>query len=214
MDDEQQPRLTAMRRKPQRARGQQRVSTILDAAEQLFGEAGYEATTTNAIAARAGIPIGSVYQFFPNKEAILHAVAGRYRREFAAFFDPQLTPEVLELPIGELTRRLIAAMVEFGGAHLGYTRIVLQGHSQPQLAAVAAELQHDLVERMDGLLRARVPRLSAQERQLYATVGLTAVLALLALAINSKLAGDYDQAMRLIDQAGVLLVSYIEYVTA
>jgi len=62
-----------MRRKPRQARSQERVNRILDVAEKLFASQGYAATTTNAIAAQAQVPIGSLYQFFPDKTAILKA---------------------------------------------------------------------------------------------------------------------------------------------
>src|SRR6185369_14096948 len=71
-----------LRRAPQQARGQRRVSKILDAADQIFAETGYEEATTNAIAIRANTSIGSLYQFFPNKHAILNALANRYRTKF------------------------------------------------------------------------------------------------------------------------------------
>jgi AcrR family transcriptional regulator len=213
MNHEEQPVEAGMRRKPQRARGQQRVGLILDAAEQLFAEAGYEATTTNAIAARANIPIGSIYQFFPNKEAILHALAQRYRAGFAEFFDAQLTPETLELSASELAGRMIEAMVEFGGAHSAFTRIVLQGQGHPHTAAAAASLQQDLFSRLDGLLALRAPWLEPRQRQLYANVSLTAVMALLSQAIGAKVTGDFDHALRLIAEARRLLVAYLERVT-
>ena len=53
------------------ARGERRMREILDAALTLFAEAGYDRTSTNAIAARAEISPGSLYQYFPNKDAIL-----------------------------------------------------------------------------------------------------------------------------------------------
>ncbi len=67
-----------MRRKPRQARSQERVNRILDVAEDLFASQGYTATTTNAIATQAQVPIGSLYQFFPDKAAILQALALRY----------------------------------------------------------------------------------------------------------------------------------------
>ncbi len=67
-----------MRRKPRQARSQERVNRILDVAEDLFASQGYAATTTNAIAVQAQVPIGSLYQFFPDKTAILQALALRY----------------------------------------------------------------------------------------------------------------------------------------
>ncbi len=67
-----------MRRQPRQARSQERVTRILDVAEELFASQGYAATTTNAIATQAQVPIGSLYQFFPDKTAILQALALRY----------------------------------------------------------------------------------------------------------------------------------------
>ncbi|MBB2171211.1 TetR/AcrR family transcriptional regulator [Gluconacetobacter asukensis] len=55
---------------PQRAVGRQRVADLLVAASDLIAEHGYEATTMAAIAKRAGARVGSLYRFFPNKEAI------------------------------------------------------------------------------------------------------------------------------------------------
>ncbi len=66
-------------KEPKRARGKLRVAALLDAATVLFAESGYEATTTAAIAARAGASIGSLYQFFPSKQALAEALFARYR---------------------------------------------------------------------------------------------------------------------------------------
>ena len=63
------------RKRPIQDRSQATVDYILEAAAQLFGEFGYEETTTNRVAERAGVSIGSVYQYFPSKEALLVALA-------------------------------------------------------------------------------------------------------------------------------------------
>ncbi|MCL4247811.1 MAG: TetR/AcrR family transcriptional regulator [Anaerolineae bacterium] len=72
-----------MRRTPQQERGQRRVQQILAAAAGLFSEVGYEAATTNMIAHRANTSIGSLYQFFPNKEAIVETLAQRLADDLA-----------------------------------------------------------------------------------------------------------------------------------
>ena len=54
------------------------MERILDSAAQLLIEQGYDAVKTNHIARRAGVSIGSIYQFFPNRYAIFHALAVRY----------------------------------------------------------------------------------------------------------------------------------------
>jgi AcrR family transcriptional regulator len=66
------------RKRPRQQRARATWEAVLDAAAQLFEAAGYQAATTNAIAARAGVSIGSLYQYFPNKDAILLALAERH----------------------------------------------------------------------------------------------------------------------------------------
>ncbi|MGC2652467.1 MAG: TetR/AcrR family transcriptional regulator [Mycobacterium sp.] len=62
------------RKQPKQHRAVQTRQWLLDAAAQVFAEHGYAAATTNRIAERAGVSIGSLYQYFPNKDAILHAL--------------------------------------------------------------------------------------------------------------------------------------------
>lgn len=69
---------TALRHVPKQQRSQRRVDQILHSAEAVFAEVGYDHATTNAVAVRAGISIGSLYQFFESKEAILEAMGQRY----------------------------------------------------------------------------------------------------------------------------------------
>lgn len=65
-------------REPQQDRGQRRVEEILDAAQAVVSEVGWEAATTQLIAERAQSSMGSLYHFFPTKDAILVALAKRY----------------------------------------------------------------------------------------------------------------------------------------
>src|ERR1700742_3343804 len=68
----------AVARAPKRLRGQQRVAELLQAGMAVFAEKGYEAATMTEIAARAGAPIGSLYQFFPTKDAIADTLIENY----------------------------------------------------------------------------------------------------------------------------------------
>lgn len=63
------------RRRPVQARARHTVAVILEAAREVFDELGYARATTNHIAERAGISIGSLYQYFPDKAA-LRALVG------------------------------------------------------------------------------------------------------------------------------------------
>lgn len=72
------------RKRPRQRRSAATWEAILDAAAQLFQALGYNATTTNRVAERAGVSVGSFYQYFPDKDAVLLALAERHLREAAA----------------------------------------------------------------------------------------------------------------------------------
>jgi AcrR family transcriptional regulator len=67
-------RIDTARRNPLQRRSKETVSAVLAAAAQIFGERGFQRSTTNHIAERAGVSIGSLYQYFPDKPAIAAAL--------------------------------------------------------------------------------------------------------------------------------------------
>lgn len=74
-----------LRKKPQQERSIQRLEAILEAAIELFLEKGVAETTMSEIAVRAGISIGSLYQFFPQKAAVIKALHERFSAELEGF---------------------------------------------------------------------------------------------------------------------------------
>jgi AcrR family transcriptional regulator len=71
-----------MRRAPVQERSAARVERMLDVCGELIDELGYQATTTTLIAKRAGVSVGSLYQFFPDKQAVVQALAQRNMETF------------------------------------------------------------------------------------------------------------------------------------
>lgn len=69
------------RKRPRQQRSREMVDRILDAAARIFPEAGYHGTTTNDVADAAGVSVGSLYQYFPNKDALLVAIGERHVEE-------------------------------------------------------------------------------------------------------------------------------------
>ena len=72
------PRRLAPRKSPTQDRARETVEAILEAAVDLFSSRGYARTSTNHIARRAGVSVGSLYQYFPNKDAVLTALLARH----------------------------------------------------------------------------------------------------------------------------------------
>jgi AcrR family transcriptional regulator len=76
-----------LRRVPQQARSRERIESVLEAADRLLATEGVEALTTTRVAAAAGISVGSLYQWFPDREAIAAALALRYAAGFRRVMD-------------------------------------------------------------------------------------------------------------------------------
>jgi AcrR family transcriptional regulator len=81
---------TALRRQPVQRRSAERVERMLDASAQLLEEVGYDALTTTLIARRAGVAVGSLYQFFPDKRAVVQALTQRNLERFMAAVSARL----------------------------------------------------------------------------------------------------------------------------
>jgi AcrR family transcriptional regulator len=75
---------TNRRRTPSQRRSRATVNAIVDAGAQVFREAGFERASTNLIARVAGVSVGSLYQYFPDKEAIARALVSRIEDEMNA----------------------------------------------------------------------------------------------------------------------------------
>ncbi|MFC0865233.1 TetR family transcriptional regulator [Sphaerimonospora cavernae] len=81
---ESQRTVDPLRRRPSQRRSARRVERMLDACAELLDEVGYEALTTTRVAERAGVAVGSVYQFFPDKRALSDALTRRNVEMFVA----------------------------------------------------------------------------------------------------------------------------------
>lgn len=96
------------RKRPQQARSRQMQADILDAAVDLLRTHGLTGFTTNAVAERAGVSIGSVYQYFPAKEAILAALVREMRKDMRADLI-EATARGADRPLAGAVRELIDA---------------------------------------------------------------------------------------------------------
>jgi AcrR family transcriptional regulator len=88
-----QPLAGPLRRVPVQGRSVARVNRMLDACAQLVDEVGYDGLTTTLLAERAGVAIGSVYQFFPDKRAIVQALTLRNLEAYLQRLSSRLSQE-------------------------------------------------------------------------------------------------------------------------
>jgi len=168
------------RRVPTQRRAQERLSRIARAAGELCAEVGAHAVTMESIAARAETSIGSLYQFFPNRDALLHAVAERYVADLFALLDAaDAAPDAPALPLEGLVDAILEPFVAFHREHPGYFAILFAPQGSEALHQVRGALRERLVRRVDRLFQARAPRLPAARRRRLAMTTVEAARALL-----------------------------------
>ncbi len=190
----------ARRRLPRQDRGARRVAAILQAAAALIVEVGYEAATLTEVAARAGASIGTLYQYFPNKEAVAQALRVQYGDEMAARWTP-LVAEAARLGIADLVERLFAVMLGFLAefpAYLQLLDITVDNRRDP----VA---RNRLREHFALLFRAKQPGLSLKEASRVANVTFQILKSMNRLWTQSSA----DERRALVKEYKLALTSYL-----
>jgi AcrR family transcriptional regulator len=142
-----QPRKTPQQRRSWRTRDR-----ILDAAARVFAEYGYASGTTDRIAEEARLSIGSLYQYFPNKDAILIALAQAHLEEMVRVVGSNLAePRRLQKWLPALTK----AMVDLHAVNPRLHQVLFEEAPRPpELLARFREAEVEVVNAIEALLRA------------------------------------------------------------
>jgi AcrR family transcriptional regulator len=198
---------SGMRRKPQQARSQERVNRILDVAEEMFISEGYNATTTNAIATRAKVPIGTLYQFFPDKTAIVQALAMRYVERLHQRFEELNTTEMTVVPLATYVDKIIDTTDEFFTAHPGYHAIFMQVQGTiPELERIEEAADAQLIQDLATFFSQRYCESAPGDYEAIAFVVVKAIGTLLWLSLSQ----EKTFRQRLVAETKKLTLSYLQ----
>jgi AcrR family transcriptional regulator len=118
-------RRTAPRKRPRQERSAATVDAIVEAASRHFATHGYEAATTNGIAKSAGTSVGSLYQYFPSKDAIAVEIIRRYRADRLAFVRSRLDT-LGEKPLASVVRALFTSVLQAEGIQPELYRVLIE----------------------------------------------------------------------------------------
>lgn len=199
--------VSTIRRKPHQARSQERVNRILDVAEALFIARGYAATTTNQIAKQAQVPIGSLYQFFSDKKAIVQALTVRYNQllhERLAILD---NAKLAQLPLSTYVEQLIDITSQFFDDYPGYYAIFMEVQgSVPEVQEVEETADAKLITDLATSLAQRDTGKDAADYEIVAFVIVKVIGPLVWLSLSQE--KGFQQ--RLILEAKRLAFSYLQ----
>ena len=193
--------ISANRRIPQQQRGERRVAELLEAAAAEFAKVGYDAATMKAIAKRAGASIGAVYQYFPNKEAVVSALLIRYVNEMEQRWT-QLEEATAGLSVKERTVRFIDMMIRFMEEHPAYVTVI----GAPTDSKRNKKTRDRVVERLANVFRTRRPGVSLEQAYRVAYVSLQIIKGMNALYAEAK----PQERLEIVKEYKVALAAYLE----
>ncbi|MCX4700596.1 TetR family transcriptional regulator [Streptomyces sp. NBC_01352] len=139
------------------ARGERRITQLLEAAATVFSTTGYTAASTNAIAREAGVSPGTLYQFFPNKEAIAIELGDRLMHEMRDTYGEALAPIDPVTPLEEAVGAAVERFIDFNCQHPVFFAL-MHGPDVPGRITEAHDALHaTLHSRIEGLLSSFLP---------------------------------------------------------
>jgi AcrR family transcriptional regulator len=163
------------RKAPKQARSEATVEAIVEAAAQVFELHGYAAGTTNRIAERAGVSIGSLYQYFPNKDAILVALVHRHLIESSAALEPHLERLSHGKHFDEVLPGIVDAMVAMHALSPRLHRVLFEETQLPSTLRLELEGLEDRLVELAADALADDPRCHSVNPRLSARVVISAI---------------------------------------
>ncbi|HEY4066504.1 MAG TPA: TetR/AcrR family transcriptional regulator [Burkholderiaceae bacterium] len=161
------------RKAPRQSRSQATVNAILDATARILVECGIKAASTNAVAERAGVSVGSLYQYFPNKGAMITALHARHGEEMMAVIQRALN-QAMDATLEDALAGLIEAAVEAHRVDADLHRVLEQYLGDETWDARHAEYIGVMEERVVAMLARHRDRISAPDLKLAAFMLMTA----------------------------------------
>jgi AcrR family transcriptional regulator len=198
------------RLRPRKTPGQQRAietrERLLDAAARVFSEYGYAAGTTNRIAEAAGHSIGSLYQYFPNKDAILAELVTAHVRSGLDTVQQRLATEPLPGSLDGKLRFFVAAAIDNHRDDPALHRVLFEEAPRPPgLLALLHDAEEKAVLAAAELLRAD-PLVRVPDIPLAARMTVTTIESVVHRFLSHTVTVDLD---RLEDELVAMLFRYL-----
>ena len=191
-------------------RGIQRMESLLRAAEEVFAEVGYDRATTNLIAARASVSPGTLYQFYPNKEALAEALASQYAQDLEGLHKNVFQGDIARLPLSDLINATVDPFLDFHRRAPAFEALFLAATVSPELSGRIQILHDTVASRLIALFKQRKPEAKTEDLQWPAEAAVGIFRGLLPLIAPLK----GPKRSRAIGELKAVLVRYLEPVLA
>jgi AcrR family transcriptional regulator len=187
------------------ARGQRRIDQLLDAADLVFAQIGYERATTNAICSQASVSPGTLYQFFPNKQAIAEALAARYLERLPETHRAAFDIDSADAPLAQLIAHVVDPFIDLQRQGPGLEALFTGSVISDELTASIDGLIQHVEKSLAALFRARCPGANRSEINRAAATSVQLVKTFLHCAVT----GTPKQQKEAIQELKTVLYRYL-----
>lgn len=187
--------------RPHQERSERRVQQILDVTARLLERVGLDDLTTNLIAAELGASVGTLYHYFPNKQAILHVMGAKWLEEWQEAFDEIERLSLNGPGIGAFVDQAIERMLVVYERQHGVLHLVQAMFTIPELKDLDTRQDELAVSRLSAMFKRLGVAGSARERERLARVYMKLSNSLLLEAVRE----EGGAAKRTLDDLKVLL---------
>lgn len=198
------PQTTKLRNAPTQARSRERLQRVLDAADELLAQDGAPTFTTTRVADAAGVPIGSIYRFFSDKEAIIEALALRYWSDLEDLVAGAVEADRVD-PAPDPASVVIDVLAAGFRARPGFLALWYGGLRSERVRDVTRPTRQAIGRSIERILANHWPHARAADRARAAEMVVLAGDGLLREAFRRDRRGDPD----VLDESKLMLGSYV-----
>jgi len=203
---------TAVRTNPRKNASQERsrltVDALLEATARILVREGFDKASTNRIAEVAGVSVGSLYQYFPSKEALVAALIDRHNRQVMQAIQGELA-EALKLSMEEAVRRLVSIAVKAHRIDPKLHRALTEQIPRVGRLENVEFFNRQYYALFEDYLKSRRGELSVTDLGLAAFVCVTSIEALTHTAVLHRKMVSAEEVDALIEQGTRLVVGYL-----
>lgn len=200
------PVLNRPRKVPKQDRSKVTVETILEATARVLAREGYERATTNRIAEVSGYGVGSLYDYFPNKESLVAALIERHAEEMVAAVESNLRVSA-DSPLSETMRAWVESGVRAHSQNPGLQNVLVEQVSRVGDPGRIGEFEKRIARLVKSYLECHAEEIGPQDLALASFVVAQAVLSLTHKAVVERPESLEDG--RLVDEITTLVLGYL-----
>jgi AcrR family transcriptional regulator len=199
---------TNPRKSASQKRSRLTVKALLDATARILVREGFDKASTNRIAEVTGVSVGSLYQYFPSKEALVAALVDRHRQDISLAVQGELA-EAMQLPLKQGVRRLVTVAVKAHRIDPALHRALTEQIPRVGRLEKAETFNRENYALFRAYLERHRGKIHAVDLELASFVCVTSIEALTHTAVLHQRIVSDEATEALIDEATRLVIGYL-----